>query len=370
MQSGELRVVQPAVLDELELTAQVGVQGDELQPSLSVVGEDPPATQQPVPIGDRERGVRSGSWVEGVARVGPADVGADRAAQTADVVVVVAEVVGRGQLGAIGVRALHQRRAAAPPAHHLRGEQLGVQPQLRGGGGPRRRRRRPRPGAGCAARGRCRCGPDRRRRRDGRGPRRPAAPAAGPADRGAAAARGAGSAARTRWGSRARTRPARPAGRWCRPRWRRAPARTAGRCRPGTRTAPSRCCRGSRGRRAAPTPAARGPRVEACRRPCEQVGGRRVRDHQQVDARSWSPRPHCPVVRGVAQEAAAAGPHAGQELVAEPVGDHRRHPQRRQAGGGERDLGGHGGVALGGGRHVVHQGGQEPARRPQPAGRW
>ena len=103
-----------------------------------------------------------------------------------------------------------------------------------------------------------------------------------------------------------------------------------------------------------------GPVVDVVHGRDEEIDARSVRDHQQVDAVLVGPTPP-PVLRGVAQEAAAAGAgDAGQELVGEPVGDHRRHPEPTQSGGGQRDLGGHGSLPFGGRRHVVDRAGQEP----------
>ena len=101
--------------------AEVGRQADEVQPgsvSAALLGWAVAATaaQQTVQVTDVEGS--SGPGGQRVARVGPADVGADRAGQ-AERVTMVGEVVIVGQGGDVLVWRVDQRGAAGPAAYYL-----------------------------------------------------------------------------------------------------------------------------------------------------------------------------------------------------------------------------------------------------------
>src|SRR5215469_9487569 len=116
-------VVQPCVLDELELPGQVGRQAHEVQAGSAGAVRGGAvaagAAQQPVQAAGGKRGREAAG--QRVARIRPANVGTDRAGHAGQVI-AVREVVVVAQRGSILVWCLDQRRAAGPPADHLGGE--------------------------------------------------------------------------------------------------------------------------------------------------------------------------------------------------------------------------------------------------------
>ena len=120
-------VVDPDVLRELELTDQAGADDERGDAAVHpVVGRalgqcrtvGGAAANHPAPV----------HVVRGVARVEASRVRSQRAGIPERIHLLVVEVVVahrvRAQLGIVLVRCQHQRRAAAPAAHELRGEQL------------------------------------------------------------------------------------------------------------------------------------------------------------------------------------------------------------------------------------------------------
>jgi hypothetical protein len=113
------------VLHELELAGDVGVEADEMDTALARVRRvavGAPPAQQPVPVDRPQRLLGPGLGVEGVARVGPADVGSERTAEPARVLVGVAEVVGVGQVVGWVLGCLGQGGAIGPAPYHLGGQ--------------------------------------------------------------------------------------------------------------------------------------------------------------------------------------------------------------------------------------------------------
>src|SRR3954467_3847533 len=121
LEAGEGRIVQPRVLNELELAADVRVQADEVQPALvggmfRVPGRGavlPPAADEPVPVIHVDSRVRAGTGVERVTRIGATDVRGDGAPEAEGVPVAVVPEVVTDRLGlVVVVGAQSQGRAA------------------------------------------------------------------------------------------------------------------------------------------------------------------------------------------------------------------------------------------------------------------
>src|SRR5689334_21129094 len=74
---------------------------------------------------DRDRFTATRFGIEGIARVGSANMRADRAAQANPVVRVIGEIIVSGECRFVLVRRLGQGRAALPSANHFCGETVG-----------------------------------------------------------------------------------------------------------------------------------------------------------------------------------------------------------------------------------------------------
>lgn len=131
-EAAELGVIQPRLLNEFELPAQVRVEHDEEHAAIDVGGRVGAGGRQGRPVGAatsdeavfaRRLGRCGGVVAEAVARVAAAHVRAERAAQAA-AVVGEREDVGVGEGGVIVV-AERQRGAALPAAYHARSQELG-----------------------------------------------------------------------------------------------------------------------------------------------------------------------------------------------------------------------------------------------------
>ena len=121
------------MLDHLELPCDIGVQGNEQHSSLGLVimavctirlpsfAIGPAAPDDAMHLGKMQRRFRIGP--EGVARICPPDVRADRAAQAGTVLVVVEEIVLRIFLASIGLLG-DQRFAVLPPAKQACGNPI------------------------------------------------------------------------------------------------------------------------------------------------------------------------------------------------------------------------------------------------------
>jgi hypothetical protein len=116
LEAGEGRIVQPRVLHELELAADVRVQAEEVQPAL-VVGMFrvpgrgavlPPAADEPVPVVHPDSGVGAGTGVQRVTRIGAADVRGDGAPEAEVVPVAVVPEVVVDRLGIVVVVGAHR----------------------------------------------------------------------------------------------------------------------------------------------------------------------------------------------------------------------------------------------------------------------
>src|SRR5215212_10475756 len=131
-------VVDPLLLDELELACDVGIEGHEDESSVgAVVFEQPRFEPGPVGRAAADDAVKPHFFAadDGVARVRAPSVRPNRALQAA-LVVAVEEVVVAGVVGTerwvVFVRRERERGAAGPASHDLRGDPLGVRLALRG----------------------------------------------------------------------------------------------------------------------------------------------------------------------------------------------------------------------------------------------
>src|SRR5262245_1923085 len=121
-QSQKSRVVDPILLNELELLLDVGVQADEIEPTLSRFRRlfetrpiGPAPAQDPVAIGRHWIGAHLVRVDERVAWVGAADVRSERAP-------VAIRIVSKPEFVVVAVHVRDERRAIGPAADDLRGE--------------------------------------------------------------------------------------------------------------------------------------------------------------------------------------------------------------------------------------------------------